>query len=63
MCGKTLRGRQTRHSFTHRHYTTPAALAGEEGGVRETEQRNFSVWRDKDGGGVVREMWVHLPLP
>lgn len=25
VCGKTLWGTQTRHSFTHRHYTTPAA--------------------------------------
>lgn len=67
VCGKTLWGTQTRHSFTHRHYVTPAAQRRcrrcEEGGVKQTEQRNFSGWGGiMMEGAVVREMWAHLPL-
>lgn len=67
LCGKTLWGTQTRHSFTHRHYVTPAAQRRcrrcEEGGVKQTEQRNFSDWGGiMMEGAVVREMWAHLPL-
>lgn len=54
LCGKTLWGTQTRHSFTHRHYITPAAQrqqqTGDEGGVKCREQRNFSDW-----GGIKME--------
>lgn len=54
VCGKTLWGTQTRHSFTHRHYVTPAAQRRcrrrEEGGVKQTEQKNFSDW-----GGIMME--------
>lgn len=47
VCGKTLWGTQTRHAFTHSqtlYYTsrTEAMQTGEEGGVTESEQRNFS---------------------
>lgn len=45
MCGKTLWVTETRHSFTQTLlYTsrTDAMQTGKEGGVKETEQKNFS---------------------
>lgn len=66
VCGKTLRGRQTHQSFTHP--SPPDIILHQEhrgkwwvGGEAWTEKL-FRVRMDKDGGGVEKEMRVHLPL-
>lgn len=45
---------------------TEATQTGEEGGVRQAEQRNFSdpggIQMGVGGGCIVKKMWAHLPL-
>ena len=46
VCGKTLWGTQTRHSFTHRHYNTPAK-----------HRRNADAWGGRGEGGWTEELF------
>lgn len=44
-------GRPSRHSFTHGHYTTPAAQMGEGGGEADLNRGTFQTEEGGGGGG------------
>lgn len=69
VCGKTLWGTQTAipsptDIIIHQPHRGNADGRGGGGGLKQTEQRNFSDWGGiKMEEGVVRETWAHSHWP